>query len=104
MIDHIAVGLSELGSPEVFFRAVLAAIGAGWLVQLPPALTGIAQGHPNRSAVHVASRLSERAPVQAFQAAALPARGCEPGAPAAPRARLPRFRAPSGQSQHRGVP
>jgi catechol 2,3-dioxygenase-like lactoylglutathione lyase family enzyme len=97
MIDHTGVKVSDIAGAKAFYGAALAPIGYRLLLEFPAAVTGsddvagfgvppkpdfwIAQGTPNRPAVHVAFRVTERALVDAFYAAALAAGGRDNGAP-----------------------
>ncbi len=69
MIDHTGVKVSDIARSKAFYRAALAPIGYQLLLEFPAAVTGsddvagfgvppkadfrIAQGTPNRTAVHV---------------------------------------------------
>ena len=97
MIDHTGLTVTDLAKSTAFYRAALAPIGYHLLLELPAAVTGtddvagfgmppkpdfwIAAGTPNRPPIHVAFRVTERALVDAFYAAALAAGGRDNGAP-----------------------
>ena len=97
MIDHTGVVVSNLELSKVFYRTALAPIGYELLAQFSAAETGgsdvagfgvapkpdfwLAAGVPNRPPVHVAFRVSERALVDAFYAAAIRAGGRDNGPP-----------------------
>lgn len=97
MIDHTGVVVSNLELSKAFYRAALAPIGYELLAQFSAAETGasdvagfgvppkpdfwLAAGVANRPPVHVAFRVSERALVDAFHAAAIRAGGRDNGAP-----------------------
>jgi catechol 2,3-dioxygenase-like lactoylglutathione lyase family enzyme len=97
MIDHTGVKVSDLKRSKTFYQAALAPIGYELLMEFPAEVTGgdavagfgeppkcdfwLAQGEPNRPPVHIAFRVSERARVRGFYAAALAAGGRDNGAP-----------------------
>ena len=97
MIDHTGVTVSDLSRSVAFYRAALAPIGYELLLQFPAAVTGgsdvagfgvapqpdfwLGAGTPNRPPLHVAFRVTQRAQVDAFHAAALRAGGRDNGAP-----------------------
>lgn len=97
MIDHTGFNVSDLRRSLTFYRAALAPIGYQLIVEFPAAVTGasdvagfgvppkpdfwVAQGTPNRPPIHVAFRVTARARVDAFYAAALAAGGRDNGAP-----------------------
>jgi catechol 2,3-dioxygenase-like lactoylglutathione lyase family enzyme len=97
VIDHTGLSVSDLKRSRAFYRAALQPIGYELLAQFPAEVTGgadvagfgappkadfwLAQGTPNRPAVHVAFRVAERAQVEAFYSAALQAGGRDNGAP-----------------------
>jgi catechol 2,3-dioxygenase-like lactoylglutathione lyase family enzyme len=97
VIDHTGVTVSDLPRSLAFYRAALAPIGYQVLAQFPAEVTGgsavaglgvppkpdfwLAAGTPNRPPLHVAFRVTERALVDAFHAAALSAGGRDNGAP-----------------------
>ena len=86
MIDHTGVTVSDFAASKAFYTAALAAIGYARLMEFGPEVTGstsvagfgeppkpdfwIADGTPNRPAIHVAFRVASRAQVRAFHAAA----------------------------------
>jgi len=91
MIDHTGVTVSDFARGKAFYAAALGAIGYQKLLELGPEITQsaavagfgeppkpdfwIAEGTPNRPAIHVAFRVPTRALVRAFHAAALAAGG-----------------------------
>jgi catechol 2,3-dioxygenase-like lactoylglutathione lyase family enzyme len=97
VIDHIGLRVSDLKRAKAFYRAALEPIGYELLAEFPAEVTGasdvagfgaspkadlwLAQGTPNQPPVHLALRVSERAAVDAFYAAALRAGGRDNGAP-----------------------
>lgn len=97
MIDHTGVVVSDYAISKAFYTQALAPIGYSLLAEIPAAVTGssdvagfgeppkpdfwISGGTPNRPAIHVAFRVSSRAQVDAFHAAALKAGGRDNGAP-----------------------
>ena len=97
MIDHTGVSVRDFAASKAFYTAALAAIGYAKLLEFGPEVTGstavagfgeppkpdfwIAQGQPNRPAIHVAFRVPSRAVVRAFHAAALAAGGTCNGPP-----------------------
>ena len=97
MIDHTGINVSDLVRSVAFYRAALAPIGYELLLEFPAEVTGgaatagfgaapkadfwVSGGVPNRPPLHVAFRVSERARVDAFHAAALRAGGYDNGAP-----------------------
>ena len=97
MIDHTGVTVSDFAASKAFYAAALGPIGYAKLLEFGPETTGstsvagfgeppkpdfwIAQGAPNRPAIHVAFRVSSRAQVRAFHAAALAAGGICNGPP-----------------------
>jgi catechol 2,3-dioxygenase-like lactoylglutathione lyase family enzyme len=97
MIDHTGVVVSNLELAKAFYRAALAPIGYQLLFELPGVAGDggefagfgvppkpdfwISAGTPNRPPVHVAFRVSERALVDAFYAAAIRAGGRDNGPP-----------------------
>jgi catechol 2,3-dioxygenase-like lactoylglutathione lyase family enzyme len=97
MIDHTGVRVRDLERSKAFYQAALAPIGYVLLAEFPAAVTGshdvagfgvtpkpdfwVAEGEPNRPAVHVAFRVTDRAQVDAFYRAALAAGGRDNGPP-----------------------
>jgi len=97
MIDHTGVTVSDFARAKVFYAAALGAIGYQLMLEFGPQVTQstwvagfgeppkpdfwIAEGTPNRPAVHVAFRVPTRAIVRAFHAAALQAGGTCNGPP-----------------------
>jgi catechol 2,3-dioxygenase-like lactoylglutathione lyase family enzyme len=97
MIDHTGLTVSNLPRSKAFYRVALAPIGYQLLMEFPAEITGsadvagfgvppkadfwLAAGSPNKPPVHIAFRVSERALVNAFYAAALAAGGSDNGAP-----------------------
>jgi catechol 2,3-dioxygenase-like lactoylglutathione lyase family enzyme len=105
MIDHTGVNVSNFAKSRAFYVQALAAIGYELIKEFPPAAGAgaaaavegstqvagfgqppmtdfwIASGKPNVPPVHVAFRVSSRALVEAFYAAAIAAGGRDNGAP-----------------------
>jgi catechol 2,3-dioxygenase-like lactoylglutathione lyase family enzyme len=97
MIDHTGVTVSDFEASKAFYVKALAAIGYAKLMEFGPEVTGsvsvagfgeppkpdfwISAGTPNRPAIHVAFRVSNRAQVRAFHEAALAAGGTCNGPP-----------------------
>ena len=97
MIDHTGVTVSDFAASKAFYTTALGAIGYAKLLEFGPEVTGttavagygepprpdfwIAEGAPNRPAIHVAFRVATRAQVRAFHAAALAAGGTDNGRP-----------------------
>jgi catechol 2,3-dioxygenase-like lactoylglutathione lyase family enzyme len=97
MIDHTGVNVRDLARSVDFYRAALAPIGYELLLQFPAEVTGgsavagfgvapkpdfwVSGGTPNHPPLHVAFRVTARAQVEAFHAAALRAGGRDNGAP-----------------------
>ncbi len=97
MIDHAGVTVSDLAASKAFYDAALGVIGYAKLMEFGPEITGttavagygappkpdfwLAEGTPNRPAIHIAFRVATRAQVRAFHAAALAARGTCNGPP-----------------------
>lgn len=97
MIDHTGVSVSDYERSKAFYTAALAPIGYSLVMEVPREHTGgvgvagfgeggkpdfwLAEGTPNRPAVHVAFRASSRALVDAFYAAAIAAGGKDNGKP-----------------------
>lgn len=97
MIDHTGVVVSHFAASRQFYAKALAPIGYSLLMEVSAAQTGrqdaagfgvppkpdfwIGSGIPNVPPVHVAFRVSSRALVDAFHAAALAAGGRDNGAP-----------------------
>jgi catechol 2,3-dioxygenase-like lactoylglutathione lyase family enzyme len=94
MIDHVSVGVSDLGRAARFYQAALAALGLTRLVTRP-ATIGFGKTYPEfwinlragmarvapESGVHICLRAKTAADVDAFHAAALEAGGISDGAP-----------------------
>ena len=94
MIDHISVGVSDLGRAARFYEAVLAALGLTRLV-IRPAAIGFGKAYPEfwinlrasmprvatESGIHICLRAQTITEVDAFHAAALEAGGMSDGAP-----------------------
>src|ERR1700722_8420811 len=82
MIDHTGVSVSNYPKSRDFYVKALGAIGYKLLVEFPAAVTGttdvagfgeppkpdfwVGQGTPNRPALHIAFRVSNRALVDQF--------------------------------------
>ena len=100
MIDHIGIIVTDFPDSRAFYEKALAPIGYAMLMELGPEITGtvrvagfgeqqkpdfwISEAAPGKTAgngVHVALRVSSRAQVDAFHAAALAAGGRDNGAP-----------------------
>ena len=97
MIDHLSVVVSDYEKSKAFYLQALAPTGHSRLVELPAAAGGqgpsagfchadgsdfwIGQGQAVRPPIHVAFRVSSRAAVDAFHAAAIAAGGTDNGAP-----------------------
>ena len=97
MIDHTGVNVSDFARSKAFYAAALGAIGYQTLQEFGPEITQsvwvagfgeppksdfwIAEGTPNKPALHVAFRVPARALVRAFHAAALAAGGTDNGPP-----------------------
>lgn len=97
MIDHTGVAVSDFEKSRDFYSAALAPIGFRLVAEFPASVTGgadvagfgeppkpefwIGRGAPNDPAVHVAFRVSSRALVDAFYAAAIAAGGRDNGPP-----------------------
>jgi catechol 2,3-dioxygenase-like lactoylglutathione lyase family enzyme len=99
MIDHTGIVVSNYAHSKQFYAEALASIGYGLLMEIPLSVTGgrgvagfgelatkkpdfwIAEGEPNRPALHIAFRVENHALVQAFHKAALAAGGTDNGAP-----------------------
>ena len=94
MIDHISVGVSDLGRAARFYEATLAPLGLLRLV-MRPATVGYGKSYPEfwinlranmkpvepESGTHICLRAKTTADVDAFHAAALAAGGRSDGAP-----------------------
>ena len=99
MLDHIAIGVSDLERSKRFYRAALAPLGYRLLkesAQRPAVGFGVAEGYGKSTdpagdfwiahetptpSVHVAFNAASRAAVDAFHKAALAAGGRDNGAP-----------------------
>ena len=97
MIDHIGIAVSNIEVSKQFYTKALAPIGYSLVMEVAAEQTGhsaaagfgvppkpdfwIAGGAANIPPVHVAFRVSSRALVMAFHAAALAAGGRDNGAP-----------------------
>jgi catechol 2,3-dioxygenase-like lactoylglutathione lyase family enzyme len=97
MIDHTGISVSDFGKSKTFYTAALAPINYSLLLEFPASVTGhtdvagfgeaqkpdfwISAGTPNQPPIHVAFRVSSRAMVDAFYAAAISAGGVDNGAP-----------------------
>ena len=94
MIDHISVGVSDLGRAARFYEATLAPLGLLSLV-MRPATVGYGKSYPEfwinlranmkpvepESGTHICLRAKTTADVDAFHAAALAAGGRSDGVP-----------------------
>ena len=97
MIDHTGVSVSDFARSKAFYIAALSPIGYRLLMEVPAELTGghggagfgvppkpdfwVGNGGPNTPPIHVAFRVSSRAQVDAFYAAAIAAGGKDNGKP-----------------------
>src|SRR5512147_970866 len=90
MIDHTGVTVSDFARSEAFYRAALAPLGYGVLMEwasvagfgvAPKPDFWIGLGTPNVPPVHVAFHAETRLQVDAFHKAALAAGGRDNGAP-----------------------
>jgi catechol 2,3-dioxygenase-like lactoylglutathione lyase family enzyme len=97
MIDHTGLQVSDPAKSRHFYEQALAPLGYQVTREIPTQFTGgaivfgmgvppkadfwVAQGTPNRPALHIAFRAADRAQVDAFYAAALAAGGTDNGAP-----------------------
>ena len=90
MIDHTGVSVTDVAKSTAFYRAALAPLGYGVLMEFDGAAgLGVApkpdfwigQATPNEPRVHVAFRADTRAVVDAFYKAALAAGGRDNGPP-----------------------
>lgn len=97
MFDHVSIVVSDYERSKAFYRQALAPTGHARLVEIPGTPGGhgpsagfchedgsdlwIRQGEAVRPPLHVAFRVSSRAAVDAFHAAALAAGGRDNGAP-----------------------
>lgn len=96
MIDHVSVVVSDYARSKAFYLQALAPTGHSQLVELPAGPDGqarsagfchadgsdfwVSQGDVSRP-IHIAFRVSSRAAVDAFHAAAIAAGGRDNGAP-----------------------
>jgi catechol 2,3-dioxygenase-like lactoylglutathione lyase family enzyme len=94
MIDHVSVGVSDLGRAARFYEATLAPLGLSRLVTRP-ATIGFGKSYPElwinfradmapvgaESGVHICLRARSTGEVDAFHAAALNAGGRSDGTP-----------------------
>ncbi|MGV7213854.1 VOC family protein [Bradyrhizobium sp. UFLA05-112] len=94
MIDHISVGVSDLGRSAKFYEATLGTLGLTRLVTRPGTV-GFGKAYPEfwinyragmspvapGSGVHICLRAKTTTDVDAFHAAALAAGGASDGAP-----------------------
>lgn len=98
MIDHTGLLVSDFARSKAFYVAALAPLGYGVLMELTKEMVGadvagfgevatgkpdfwVAQGEPNKPAIHIAFRAENRALVDAFYKAALAAGGQDNGPP-----------------------
>jgi catechol 2,3-dioxygenase-like lactoylglutathione lyase family enzyme len=97
MIDHTGLQVSDPAKSRAFYDAALAPLGYRVLAEIPTQFTGgkvvlgygvppkpdfwLAEGEPNRPAVHIGFRAASRAEVDAFYKAAIAAGGKDNGAP-----------------------
>jgi catechol 2,3-dioxygenase-like lactoylglutathione lyase family enzyme len=94
MIDHISIGVRDLGRAARFYEAILAPLGLSRLVTRP-ATVGFGKTYPEfwinlragmaeiapESGIHICLRAKATGDVDAFHAAALTAGGRSGGAP-----------------------
>lgn len=101
MIDHTGIGVADVARSAAFYDAVLATLGLGRAMQLPPDVgsDGVGYGvehpvfwidrfHPHSVRQHTAFVARSRAEVDEFHAVALQAGGRDNGAPGL---RAPRY-------------
>ena len=88
MIDHLALGVSDLAASRAFYQAALEPLGfevvmewEGRVAFGPPSRPIFFIGPGQPSALHVAFQARDRSAVDAFHAAALAAGGRDNGAP-----------------------
>lgn len=90
MIDHIAIGVSDVARSKAFYRAALAPLGYELVMEWqqhagfgepPKPDFWIGQGEVNTPRIHVAFRAPDRASVDAVYKAALAAGGRDNGPP-----------------------
>jgi catechol 2,3-dioxygenase-like lactoylglutathione lyase family enzyme len=91
VIDHVSLNVSDFAASRAFYVAALAPLGIGVQMELEGFGAGfgvpgkpffwIAGRPPVSGPTHVAFHCEERAPVDAFHAAALAAGGRDNGAP-----------------------
>ena len=91
MIDHTGVSVADAARSKAFYRAALAPLGYGLLMEFeqfagfgvaPKPDFWIGHGAPNVPPIHVAFRADARAQVDAFHKSAIAAGGRDNGAPA----------------------
>ncbi|MGO1076675.1 VOC family protein [Inquilinus sp. CA228] len=97
MLDHVSIGVADLGASRAFYDAALAPLGYGRILDFDDA-TGYGEPMPARTGhfwigkaeagklapmpgLHIAFGAPDRASVDAFHAAALAAGGRDNGAP-----------------------
>ena len=89
MLDHVYIGVSDLGRSTAFYAGALAPLGISQLFSRSDSVAFGREGKPcffirskgGREAVHVAFAAADRATVDRFHAAALAAGGRDNGAP-----------------------
>jgi catechol 2,3-dioxygenase-like lactoylglutathione lyase family enzyme len=95
VIDHISIAVRDLKKGEVFYTALLVAVGMTKLREWPDAAIGFGKKYPefwinkrtamdrvaDDSGVHICLRAPDTASVDAFHAAALKAGGSSDGPP-----------------------
>src|SRR4051794_26679368 len=90
MLDHLALGVSDLAASRSFYEAALAPLGFGVVMERedrvaigPPArpIFWLVAGAPVVSGLHIAFQAADRDRVDAFHAAALAAGGADNGGP-----------------------
>src|SRR3954463_16673607 len=90
MIDHLALGVSDLAASRAFYEAALAPLGYGVVIEWdnrvafgPTArpILFLGEGRPVGRGLHLAFQAPDRASVDAFHAAALAAGAADNGGP-----------------------
>jgi catechol 2,3-dioxygenase-like lactoylglutathione lyase family enzyme len=89
ILDHIAIGVSDLDASKRFYEQALAPLGIAIVLDFPSTAGFGARGKPEfvlrpgggQEPIHVAFASPDRATVDAFHAAALAAGGRDNGAP-----------------------
>ncbi len=89
MIDHIILGVDDVGASRTFYEQALAALGMDVVMAIPGGVGFGKDGKPTfwiaarepSGPVHVAFAATDHATVDAFYEAALAAGGCDNGPP-----------------------